>query len=222
MVVMVKDPQKLVTYDVWITYCFHRQKVPYSILGQKMYFYSYPHLFFFFKKKVVLSFLQRTTKNFIYYVSLKKSFSMVLSNMLQNHFLMAEYSQSFLVAFLKLIFLPCFYMRPLFIFQISLCQQLTQMLCASWCNNSLTWTNPFPAILRLHPSYSGCSSKQWLFFIFHAVKYDAMPMCCVLNDLQRSVEMKQKTVGELNSELSFLSNCRLTNLPFLFQNSCLL
>lgn len=68
----------------------------------------------------------------------------------------------------------------------SLCQWLTHMLSASGHSSSLTSTNPFPTILRLHLCYSGFTFKWWLFFfMFHVVKYDAV--CYTLNDLERSL-----------------------------------
>lgn len=133
-----------------------------------------------------LYFLHRTIKKFIHCATLKKSFSRVRDKVLWNHSLLAEYLKSFLVPFFKLIFFPHFYMSALLIFSLSLCQWLTYMLRTSWCSSSLTWTNPFPSILHLHLGYSAFSFRWLLFFTFHVVKYDAVPVCYTWKGLQWS------------------------------------
>lgn len=140
---------------------------------------------------MVLSFLHRTTKTFICCASLKKSYSRVLAEVLQTHSLLAEYLKSCLF---KTHFHSLFlHEAAAYLQSFSLCQWLTHMLCTGWCSSSLTWTNPFPTILHLHLGYSGFLFKWWLFFfMFHVVKYAAVPVCCTLNDLQRSLYMKQK------------------------------
>ena len=181
---MVKYLHKQITSGIWITSCFHRHQVLYSILGQNVYFYGYSPPFFF---KVVLAFLHRTTKILIHCVSLKKLFSRVLAKGATESFSVDRILQEFPVTFFKLIFFTCSDMRPLLVFRVSLCQWLTHMLRTAGA--AVLW----PELTLFQPFFTCilatlASLKRWLFsFTFHAVKYDAVPVCYTLNDLQRSL-----------------------------------